>query len=172
MMLSGFLFVHLAILLLAALLVVAAAVSDVRRLTIPNQFCFGLVLLFPLFVLTAPYEIAWQHHFGVGLVVLLIGIALFAGHLAGAGDIKMLAALALWAGPQYIGALLVVTGLTGGVLALTVAARLYRRQAHAITADNKTKQISLLAHTPVPYGVAIATGGLAAFVLLLRPVLF
>src|SRR5271170_2660586 len=86
--------------------------------------------------------------------VLISGFAMFVGHLAGAGDIKLLAATGLWAGPHLVAMFLVVTAIAGGVLALTMAILTYIR-------NRSGKQAMAVAKVPIPYGVAIAAGGLS-----------
>jgi prepilin peptidase CpaA len=63
----------------------------------------------------------------------------------GGGDVKMLAALALWLPPLALMKLLVVMSIAGGVLTVAMAVR------HRVSrAEHKLE---------VPYGVAIAFGG-------------
>jgi prepilin peptidase CpaA len=67
--------------------------------------------------------------------------------MMGGGDVKLAAALALWFSPRSTIQFLVLTSLAGGVLTLGVLAwhRAKRREGRP----------------EVPYGVAIAFGGLA-----------
>ena len=171
---------HLSFLLAAAALMVAAAVNDARAFKISNWIWLSLLALFPLYVLSAPEPLAWPHHLGVFVLVFGIGFALFAGHFAGAGDVKLLAAASLWAGPNFIGVLLVVTGLAGGVLAIGYALNAwlhYRKQPPVVNggAGNAGADGNLLhamKNEPIPYGIAIAVGGIAAFGMMIEPVLF
>ena len=55
---------------------------------------------------------------GCALAVFLVGAVLFARGWLGGGDVKLLTAATLWAGPAGTPALLVLTGVLGGVLAL------------------------------------------------------
>jgi prepilin peptidase CpaA len=158
---------HLSVLLIAAGLMIAAAVIDARSYRIPNMLCLALIVLFPLFVLTAPRDIMWQQHLMVFAFVLVIGLAMFSGNLAGAGDIKLLAAIALWTGANYIGVLLVITGLAGGLLSLSMGAIAWRQQHRA---GNKVSASSL-SKVPIPYGVAIAAGGLASLGMMAWPII-
>jgi prepilin peptidase CpaA len=154
---------HLTFMLAAALLLVTAAVYDARSFRIPNWIWMGVIALFPFYVLSDAQEMEWLHHVGVFAVVLLVGFALFAGNFAGAGDVKMLAAIALWVGPNFIGVLLVMTALSGGVLALGYALTTWLRlrlQPQAATASGGMMQV--LTKTAIPYGVAIACGGLTS----------
>ena len=165
---------HWSFLLAAAALMVAAAVHDARAFKIPNWIWLSLLALFPLYVLSASDEVAWPYHLGVFGLVFTIGFVLFAGHFAGAGDVKLLAASSLWAGPNFIGVLLVVTGLAGGVLALGYALHAWQRNRLRPAAENGGTDGTLL-HAmrteAIPYGIAIAIGGIAALGMMLESVL-
>src|SRR5579862_711928 len=126
-MITGLTAFHMAVLFVATILLVAAAIIDSRSYRIPNAICLGLVALFPLFVLTAPRSIEWDQHLMVFGLVLASGFAMFIGNLAGAGDIKLLAATGLWAGPHLIALFLVITAIAGGFLALIMALLTYAR---------------------------------------------
>ncbi len=153
---------HLTFMLAAAFLLVTAAVFDARSFRIPNWVWMGLLGTFPLYVISAAQEIEWLHHVGVFAVVLVIGFALFAGNFAGAGDIKMLAAISLWAGPNYIGVLLVITAFSGGLLALGYAVSAWLRLRMQPQLAPAEGMMQVLTKTAIPYGVAIACGGLTA----------
>lgn len=146
---------HQTALIVAALILLAAAISDVKRFRIANWFCLALTALFPLYVITAPQDIAWAQHVAVAGLVLLIGFAMFAIKALGGGDVKILAAAALWAGPKLIATLLLVTTLAGGALAIIFASAALAR------ALLKKDAIGAWHKAPVPYGVAIACGGIA-----------
>lgn len=156
---------HIAILLAAAVLLIAAAVTDARSYRIPNSVCAALLALFPIYVLTAPRIIEWDQHLMVFSLVLLSGFAMFAGNLAGAGDIKLLAATGLWAGPHLIAVFLITTAIAGGLLALIMAGLTYVRNASG-------REAVALAKVPIPYGIAIAVGGLSTIYMLSESILF
>ncbi len=158
---------NLAVLALAGALLVVAAVVDANSYRIPNMVCLALLALFPLFVLTAPQEILWGQHLSVFVVILGAGFVMFSRQIAGAGDIKLLASAGLWAGPQMLGMFLFITAVAGGLLALIVAALTYRRNR-----ASETKEAVSIAKTPIPYGVAIAVGGLCTLIMWSHPVLF
>ena len=149
--------------LMAALLLVVAAVNDARSFRIPNWVWMGVLALFPLYVLSSSQEIEWLHNLGVFVIVLVVGFALFAGNFTGAGDVKMLAAIALWSGPNYIGVLLVITAFAGGLLAVGYAAAAWMRmRIQPQLAAPAEGMMQVLTKTAIPYGVAIACGGLTA----------
>ena len=164
-MISALTAFHIAVLLAAAILLIAAAITDARRYRIPNAVCLGLMGLFPAFVLTAPRAIEWDQHLMVFGLVLLSGFAMFIGNLAGAGDIKLLAATGLWAGPHLVAVFLIITAIAGGILALIMALLTYAR-------NRSGRRAVALAKVPIPYGIAIATGGLSTIYMLSHPILF
>ena len=133
---------------LAALLVVAAIV-DVRTFTISNRLNATVALTAPLYWLSialSPWPgVAIQLAAGAGVFTLLAG-AFYAGMMGG-GDVKLAAALALWFSPAATIKFLVLMSVAGGVLTLVVLAwhRAKRRAGRP----------------EIPYGVAIAFGGLA-----------
>jgi len=133
---------------LAALLVIAAVI-DVRTFTISNRLNATVALLAPLYWLSielAPWPgVAVQLAAGVGVFTLLAA-AFYAGMMGG-GDVKLAAALALWFSPVSTIKFLVLMSLAGGVLTLGLLAwhRAKKREGRP----------------EIPYGVAIAFGGLA-----------
>lgn len=160
-------FFHQGALVLAALIMLAAALSDARRLVISNRLCLCLVALFPLYVMTAPHEIDWLQNVAVAGAVLLVGFAMFALNLLGGGDVKMLAATALWAGPKLIATLLVYTSFAGGILAMVFAgAALVRAFWKKNEQSPGCPDVVPWHKTPVPYGLAIACGGVSALYIL------
>ncbi|MDD3181251.1 MAG: prepilin peptidase [Alphaproteobacteria bacterium] len=155
---------HNFILALAGILMIYAAGSDAARFRIPNMSCLAILALFPLFVLTAPTTVPWLKHLAVFGLVFVAGYVLFLKNIAGAGDIKLIAVIALWAGPTYCAHFLFITAISGGILSLGIgAATLIRRHL------SKTKEGPALRQTPIPYGVAIAVGGLCTLALLSHP---
>ena len=99
-------------------LLVAVAIIDVRHLTISNRYCAAVVLLYPFYVLTAPYGVDWIDGAIVGAVALVIGFLMFAMRLAGGGDVKFFAAISLWAGSHWLVEYVFITALAGGVIGL------------------------------------------------------
>jgi len=134
---------------LLALLLLVAAVVDVRTFTISNRLNLAVALLAPLYWLAVGLplwpEAATQVGVALGVFVLLAG-AFYIGMMGG-GDVKLAAALALWFSPASTLLFLVLMSLAGGVLTLIVMA------GHRMR--NKPGK------PEIPYGVAIAFGGLA-----------
>ena len=134
---------------LLAVILVVAAVIDVRTFTISNGLNLTVALLAPLVWWSAGLAVwpgaAIQVAVAGGVFVLLAA-AFYAGMMGG-GDVKLAAALALWFSPASTIKFLVLMSLAGGVLTLLVVAwhRLKKREGRP----------------EIPYGVAIAFGGLA-----------
>lgn len=130
-----------------------AAIGDLRAYIIPNWLNGVIALLaLPWWLVLADGD--GSRLLDIALTQSLIAVAafaicavLFALGAFGGGDVKMLAALLLWVPPGHVALVLVVMSLAGGVLAFTwwVRLRLIRRQQGAVE---------------LPYGVAIALGGL------------
>ena len=134
---------------LLAVLLVVAAVVDVRTFTISNRLNLAVALLAPLYWLSVGLPLwpdaAVQLAIAAGVFVLLAG-AFYVGMMGG-GDVKLAAALALWFAPVSTLHFLVLMSLAGGVLTLGLMVA-HRMRGKA----GKPK---------IPYGVAIAFGGLA-----------
>lgn len=133
--------------LLAALLVVASW-GDLKARTIPNGLNLAVALLAIPFwwAIGLPLwpEVALQ--IGVAALVFAAFAGMFALGAMGGGDVKLLAALALWLPWPAVLTLLVIMSLAGG--ALTLAMLIRKRLARSE------------ARLEIPYGVAIAFGGL------------
>jgi prepilin peptidase CpaA len=136
------------LLALLALLLVVAAVIDLRTFTISNRLNLTVALMAPLYWWSAHLPI-WPD---VGLqitiaagVFALLAAAFYAGMMGG-GDVKLAAALALWFSPLSTVRFLIFMSIAGGLLTLVVVA-LHRSREKA-------------GKPQVPYGVAIAVGGL------------
>lgn len=136
----------------------AAAATDIADRRIPNWIVLGvaiggMVRLFSDIVLgagavTAGIDLAFA------ALVFAAGAVLFRFGLFGGGDVKLLAAAALWIGAASLGSFLFATALAGGALAVLV---LFGRRL--------VRDADLSQHvTSLPYGVAIAAGGILATV--------
>ena len=136
------------LLALLTLMLLAASAWDLRTRTIPNSLVAAMALFaLPFWWATglAPWPDAALQ---VGVAILVFGLfaAAFAMGAMGGGDVKLIAALALWLPWQAVLMLLVIMSLAGG--ALTAAMLIRKRLARSPDAIE------------VPYGVAIAFGGL------------
>ncbi len=58
----------------------AAALSDLRNLTIPNRYCLAIALLYPAYLLSAGQPVDWLGALVVAGSMLAAGFVLFAVH--------------------------------------------------------------------------------------------
>ncbi len=131
------------------LLLVAAGIEDARTREIANGKNAAIALLAPVWWWAIGY--GWGD-VGVQLLIAAIVFAVFVGTFAmgwmGGGDVKMIAALALWLPLARLLDMLMVMSVLGG--AITVAMMIDRRWQRRI------------GPVEVPYGVAIAAAALLA----------
>jgi prepilin peptidase CpaA len=142
-------------------LLLSLAGMDLRRRRLPNRLVAGVLLSYLLYAAVAPAHLPL--HLGVGLAALLVGMLLTAGGVIGAGDAKLAAAIFCWAGPEASLPTLLLITQTGLLLALLgLAARFGLR--HGVSGPPARLLHCLTVDRGVPYGVALAAGGM--FVLL------
>jgi prepilin peptidase CpaA len=132
---------------LAALLLVACW-CDLKSRTIPNWLNFVIALLAIPFWWSIGLQL-WPDvalQMAVAAIVFFVFAAAFAIGAMGGGDVKLVAAIALWLPWQAVIALLFIMSVAGGVLTLAMLIR------HRLAKQGGQLEI--------PYGVAIAFGGL------------
>ncbi len=141
---------------------VAAALSDIARMTIPNRLQVVLASAFVPAALAAglSFETIGFHALTAAFA-LSVTFGCFAAGWMGGGDAKLIAGAALWLGPtpHLVQFVLVGTAL-GGVLTLLVLAA---RAALAPTTGVAFLDRLLTRTVGVPYGVALGIAGLVAF---------
>lgn len=139
---------HYGLLTALAIALLVAAFTDIRRRQIDNWLNAGVALGAPVYWYASGLSlwpgVALQVGFALLVAAALIG--LWSLRVIGGGDIKLLIALSLWMAPMPYFGLLIVMALTGGVLTVALAAWHVARRS-------KGRMI-------IPYGVAIACGGL------------
>jgi prepilin peptidase CpaA len=139
---------------LLLLTLIAAVVEDASRLRISNLTCLAVLVEAIVAVAVEGFSpLLWQN--GAALVcVLVFGTAAFAAGLLGGGDVKLLAALALWVDLQRLVWLVAAIFIAGGAVALIyIFARL------TVPRLRKSKR----SDRRIPYGLAIAAGALFVF---------
>ena len=145
MMNGGFTFALLG--LLAAILLWIAVV-DVKTYTISDRINIAIAVLAPVYWWSTGTSL-WPDgaiRIGVAVLVFLFFAGAFYLGAMGGGDVKLAGALALWFTPFETLKLIVIMSLVGGVLTLLVVGvhRARKKEGRA----------------EVPYGVAIAAGGM------------
>jgi prepilin peptidase CpaA len=139
-------------------LVTLAALTDINSFRIPNRISLTLATLYPLHVLVSPTPVAWFMALAVASLVFVAGFTLFVFGMVGGGDVKLLAAVSLWAGSTLVPPLLVVMGLAGGAMALIALGVQYARRYRSTGIVGVMVPDAAIAAPKLPYGVAIAAG--------------
>jgi prepilin peptidase CpaA len=131
-----------------AILLVIAAVIDIKTFTISNRLVIAVALLAPLFWWSVgiPFLPDVASRIGVAVAVFVALAATFYLGMMGGGDVKLAAAIALWFAPLTTVKFLILMSAAGGVLTIVIVI------AHRLRAREGRPEI--------PYGVAIAFGGL------------
>lgn len=131
-----------------AIALLFAAFTDMRRRQIDNWLNLAIALAAPLYWWASGLSL-WPGvaiQLGVALAVFAVCAILFAIRAMGGGDVKLLTALALWLPVAPFVKLLIMTALVGGALTIVMAGwHVARRRKDRLA---------------IPYGVAIAVGGL------------
>lgn len=140
-------------------LLVTAGISDFRTLRIPNWLTGALALAFPVSALAVGQPVDWLSHLGAGVAVFAVAAGLFALRLMGGGDVKLLAATAMWVGLGQLLPYLVLVALVGGVFAVGCVILRHPLVQAAILAT--VCRLPVFAHKqlPIPYGIPIAVAG-------------
>lgn len=150
-------------LLLFPALMAFAAVSDLFTMTISNRISLmllaGFILLAALCGMSL-HEVAM--HAMAGFVVLTVAFICFAFGWVGGGDAKLAAATALWFGFDHLMIYLAYAAVAGGVLTLLIL--WFRRWPlpRSLLAQEWAERLHD-SKSGVPYGVALAIGGLMIY---------
>ncbi len=142
--------------MLAIALAVAAA-TDLAWRIIPNRLNLAIALAAPV-AWWAQGMAPWPDvglQLAVAVAVFVPFLLMFNFGAMGGGDVKLIAALALWIAPALIMPFLLIMAVLGGVLAaiMLVHSRLGQR---ALASGDEGEEP---AAPEVPYGVAIAAAG-------------
>lgn len=146
-------------LLLAALAIalVYAAVVDVKTFTISNRLNAAIAVAAPLYwwSIGLPFWPDAAIQIAVAVVVFILLAVTFYIGMMGGGDVKLAAALALWFSPMSTVKFLVIMSIAGGLLTLVVMIAHKKFPGWQVDEDGQPR-----VKPQVPYGVAIAIGGL------------
>lgn len=142
--------VRLGIAAIATAVLAWTAVSDIRTRRIPNWCVAALLLLYLPWAVVGgwPGALSGLEAAAIGLTVTF---ALYAFKILGAGDSKLFAACALFAGIGFLPYLAIATALVGGLVALVSVVSRPDRALVMLTMRGKGDF-----GRGVPYGVAVA----------------
>ena len=131
-----------------------AAASDALTRKIPNASVIAVLGLFVVWSFLSPLA-DLTGALVAGVIAFIVFYALYAFKVIGAGDTKLFAAVALFAGLAYLGSFSLATVLAGGAMAVvTIASRPQR----ALVMFNLRGRGDF--GRGIPYGCAIAFGGI------------
>lgn len=142
--------ITLGLMAILGLLMVAAAISDIRSRTISNELNAAMALLAIPFWIVGGVSL-WPDvpiQFGAAFAVFLVFAGLFAMGAMGGGDVKMIGAVMLWIPLPLFLPMLTIMAIGGGILSAMMLIHMKLRPS-----DKPVE---------VPYGVAIAAAGLWA----------
>jgi prepilin peptidase CpaA len=151
--------------ILVILMLLYIATIDVATRLISNEICLAIALLGIAGQFAIPMQIAQS--LMVAAILFLLLLLVYTRGWIGGGDLKLLVALAIGLPLTGVIQLLTITAVAGGVLALVhLMMRLlpYPRLAPAgssfVRRVYAVERWRHLRHAPLPYGVAIACGGI------------
>lgn len=163
------LFIIVFCLLIALGFAIAAGIADFKTMNIPNTYCLGILLAFiPAYAVDAftgngvEFFAGWASHLIAAAGMFALTFLLFSLRMIGAGDSKLISALALWTGVMGLIPLLFYMAISGAFLGIMT------KILNKKTLFKNSKPDSWIAkaqegHGGVPYGVAIALGAIIAF---------
>jgi prepilin peptidase CpaA len=144
-----------------AMLLLLAAWQDWRTMNIADGISLGIVAIFLAWAMTGVaagtfslLDLALALACAAGMFGL--GTFAFAAGAMGGGDVKLAAAVSLFAGPAQILDFVTVTAMVGGLLGVAILAG--ARIGPVASTAGCTVRARLRGH--LPYGPAIAAGGL------------
>jgi prepilin peptidase CpaA len=157
---------------------VEAAIIDGWKLKVPNWLTYHMAAGGLAY---AAYSGGWGA-VGTSLLGLALGLALLMPlHMIGgmgAGDVKLLAGVGAWVGPQVVLGAFVVSAMAGGVMALAMAAASGEFDRHLAMFHTIGREIISIRHPGrlatiaaerkprmllLPYGIPIAVGSIVYF---------
>ena len=150
---------------LEILLLLYVAMIDIATRLIRNEICLVLALLGIASQFASPMQVA--ESLIAATILSLLLIVIYQRGWIGGGDVKLLVALAIGLPLMGVIELLTITALAGGVLALVhLMMRLLPYPKLAPAGSSFLRRVYAierwrhLRHAPLPYGVAIACGGI------------
>ncbi len=146
----------------------AAALSDLRTMTIPNQYSVFVIAAF--FIAWGALNLAGYgevfspiiSHLISAVVTFFVTFALFAMKVIGAGDSKFATACAIWIGAAALPAYLFYMTFFGGVLGAVALYIKKKKPFKEPLAGSWVDQVQN-GKDKIPYGVAITFGMVIAF---------
>jgi prepilin peptidase CpaA len=149
--------------LLFPAVLIFAALRDTTTMTIPNWLnAAGALAFFPAALAAGMSLNLIGFCLGVGVATLAVGIGMFALGWIGGGDAKLFAVCGLWLGWPAVLPFVLWTAIAGGGLAVSLL-WIRKLATHLPSRGPAWLERLLTPGGDVPYGVAIAIGGLVVY---------
>jgi prepilin peptidase CpaA len=150
---------------LEILLLLYVAMMDIATRLIRNEICLVLAFLGIAIQFVGPMHVT--ESLIAATILLLLLMVIYQRGCIGGGDVKLLVALAVGLSLMGVIELLTVTALAGGVLAVVHLMMRFLPYPKLVPAGSSlvrrvyaVERWRNLRHAPLPYGVAIACGGI------------
>jgi prepilin peptidase CpaA len=165
--------VQTTILVLAIAILAIIAFADMRTRRIPNALSIAVATLGLIRMILVHDPVVASQTLAAGAAVFAAAFLLFSRGIVGGGDAKLVAATVLLIGYHDLFGFLFLMSLFGGALALAILARdKIRHQPLILSRPGKISSTTqaggdsmVAAQSTVPYGVAIAAGGMITLIL-------
>ncbi|WP_232424707.1 prepilin peptidase [Pandoraea sp. B-6] len=145
---------------MACVALTSLAVQDVRSRCLSTRAVLLVVILYWVDAEVAGASVAsLAAHLAAATTAFALFAVLFRGGWMGGGDVKLAAAVFLWAGPAFAWPVFFIVSICGLVLALSTLVIERCRDNATRVARSPVQPRSKLG---VPYGVPLALGGMAA----------
>jgi prepilin peptidase CpaA len=132
-------------------LLVLIMVSDVRSRRIPNWAVLALIAVFAAASATRQMPAPLWSSAAAAVIAFIVGYALYAARIIGAGDAKLFTVAALFTGLGQLAPLTLFTAVAGGLLALGMLAARPKKALRGLTAAGRADAKG----GGIPYGVPI-----------------
>ena len=149
--------------LIYAAIAAACVIADLLTYRIPNLLVALLIIGFGGTALEHRNSVDWLSHLGSFLIILVVCVTFYALRKMGAGDVKMLAAVALWAGVYGLVPLMFWVSLCGLIVMGTIVLARYFAPSLRIAALKAGPLPRILTRgEAIPFGVGIGAGAIIA----------
>ena len=140
-----------------------AAMTDALSYKISNWVSLILVVGFIALVPFSGLDLNQiLFHVGLAFIVLVIGFLMFVKGWLGGGDSKIIAAVALWLGPDHLALFLVLVGIFGGILSVLFL-MVRKFPLPPFLAGQKWLVNWQCGTGDIPYGIAIGAAALITY---------
>ena len=131
-----------------------SAIEDIRKREIPNTAVVSVLILYCIYSIAGFSD--WQNGLIAAVVIFIPTFLLFQFGVFGGGDAKMMTVVAPFMGLKALSLFLLIVAVAGALLALGMALHgiWSRRRQSRETIIEEVRTLS------IPYGVAIAAGGM------------